>query len=197
VAVKIIAIGPFELPAAFLIFPISYIFGDILTEVYGYRVARRVIWLGFTANLLFVVFVWLAIIMPPASFWQGQEAFSEILGQTPRVLLAAAAGYFCGEFINSYIMAKMKIASRGRHLWARTIGSTVIGQGVDSFIFITIAFIGTPAFAISIMVTHWVAKVLVEVMAQPLLYKTVNYLKRIERLDTFDTDTNFNPFRIE
>ena len=179
VAVKIISLGPFDLPAAFIIFPISYILGDILTEVYGYKTARQIIWLGFAANLIFVFFIWLAMIMPAASFWEGQEAFETILGQTPRILLAAFAGYLCGEFVNSFIMAKMKIASKGRYLWVRTIGSTIVGEGLDSFIFITIAFLGTPAFALAIILTHWIAKVLVEVIAQPALYKTVNYLKRV------------------
>jgi len=197
VATKIVAIGPFNLPAAFIVFPISYILGDILTEVYGYKAARRVIWSAFGANLVFVFFVWLAMVMPAASFWDGQVAFEEILGQTPRILLAAFAGYLCGEFLNSFIMAKMKIATKGRFLWMRTIGSTVLGEGVDSFVFITIAFIGTPAFALSIIITHWVAKVLVEIIATPATYFAVGYLKKKEGVDVYDTDTNFNPFKLK
>jgi len=197
VATKIVAIGPFNLPAAFIVFPISYIFGDILTEVYGYKTARRVIWSAFGANLLFVFFIWLAMIMPAASFWDGQAAFEKILGQTPRVLLAAFAGYLCGEFLNSFVMAKMKIATKGRFLWMRTIGSTVLGEGADSLVFIVIAFIGTPAFALVMIITHWVAKVLIEVIATPVTYWTVGYLKKNEGIDIYDTDTNFNPFKLK
>ncbi len=196
IAVKIISLGPINLPAAIFVFPLSYIFGDILTEVYGYRWARRVIWLGFFCNLLFVFFAWIGQIMPPAPFWGGQEAYRSILGYTPRLLLASFSGYLVGEFVNSIVMARMKILTRGRRLWSRTIGSTIIGQGLDTVIFITIAFIGTPSFAPVMILNHWLAKIGIEVMATPLTYLVVNSLKEEEGIDTYDHETSFNPFSI-
>lgn len=196
IAVKIISLGPFNLPAAIFVFPLSYIFGDILTEVYGYRWARRVIWLGFLCNLLFVFFAWIGQIMPPAPFWGGQEAYRSILGYTPRLLVASFSGYLVGEFVNSMVMARMKILTRGRRLWSRTIGSTIVGQGLDTVIFITIAFIGTPSFAPIMILNHWLAKIGIEAMATPLTYLVVNSLKEKEEIDTYDHETNFNPFSI-
>lgn len=196
IAVKIISLGPFNLPAAIFVFPLSYIFGDILTEVYGYRWARRVIWLGFLCNLLFVFFAWVGQIMPPAPFWGGQEAYRSILGYTPRLLVASFSGYLVGEFVNSMVMARMKILTRGRRLWSRTIGSTIVGQGLDTVIFITIAFIGTPSFAPIMILNHWLAKIGIEAMATPLTYLVVNSLKEKEEIDTYDHETNFNPFSI-
>lgn len=196
IAVKVINIGSFLLPAAVIVFPLSYIFGDILTEVYGYKVMRKVIWLGFLCNLVFVVFAFLGQIMPAASFWEGQGAYETILGYAPRLLTASFIGYFAGEFVNSFIMAKMKVATNGRHLWMRTIGSTIFGQGIDSTLFIIIAFIGTPAFMPVLILYHWSSKVLIEVLATPLTYKIVNYLKKKEGIDTYDVDTNFNPFSV-
>ena len=146
IAVKVISIGPFIMPAAIFVFPISYIFGDILTEVYGYRVARRVIWLGFACNLIFVFFAWIGQILPSASFWGDQAAYENILGYTPRLLAASLCGYLVGEFVNSYVLARMKILTKGRWLWSRTIGSTIIGEGLDTAIFITLAYIGDGGF---------------------------------------------------
>ncbi len=196
IAVKVISLGPFFLPAAIFVFPLSYIFGDILTEVYGYRLARRVIWLGFLCNLVFVFFVWLGQVLPAASFWEGQEAYQSILGYTPRLLAASFLGYLVGEFVNSFIMARMKIMTRGRWLWSRTIGSTIIGQGLDTSIFITIAFIGTPSFVPIMILYHWLAKTLIEALATPLTYVIVSSLKKKESIDTYDHDTRFNPFLI-
>jgi hypothetical protein len=196
IAVKIISVGPFLLPAAVIVFPLSYIFGDILTEVYGYRWARRVIWLGFLCNLIFVAFVWLGQLLPSADFWGGQEAYESILGFVPRLLVASFGGYLVGEFVNSFILAKMKILTRGRWLWSRTIGSTIVGQGLDTAVFITLAFIGTPSFALIMIFHHWLAKVAIEALATPFTYTAVNFLKRKERVDTYDYETNFNPFRI-
>ena len=196
IAVKVISLGPFILPAAIVIFPLSYIFGDILTEVYGYRWARRVIWLGFFCNLLFVLFAWVGQILPPAPFWKGQEAYESILGYTPRLLAASFVGYLVGEFANSFVLAKMKILTRGRWLWSRTIGSTIVGQGLDSLIFITLAFIGTPSFVIIMALYHWLAKTVIEAMATPFTYAMVNFLKKKEAIDTYDYQTNFNPFLI-
>jgi uncharacterized integral membrane protein (TIGR00697 family) len=193
IAVKLISLGPFILPAAVIIFPLSYIFGDILTEVYGYRWTRRVIWLGFLGNLIFVIFAWIALLLPAAPFWEGQEAYESILGYTPRLLIASFGGYLVGEFANSFILAKMKILTRGRWLWSRTIGSTIIGQGLDSSIFITVAFIGIPSFAPVIILYHWLAKTFIESAATPFTYAVVNFLKRKEQIDTYDYETKFNP----
>lgn len=196
IAVKVISLGSVFLPAAIIVFPISYIFGDILTEVYGYRWARRVIWLGFLCNLIFVFFAWVGLKLPPASFWEGQAAYESILGYTPRLLVASFSGYLVGEFANSFILAKMKIRTKGRWLWARTIGSTVVGQGLDTTIFIIIAFIGTTSFAPIMILYHWLAKTAIEVLATPFTYATVNFLKKKEGIDTYDYKTSFNPFTI-
>jgi len=196
IAVKVISLGSVILPAAIFIFPLSYIFGDVLTEVYGYRQARKVIWLGFICNLIFVTFVWLGQILPPAPFWKGQEAYESILGYTPRLLVASFLGYLAGEFTNSFTLAKMKIMTRGRWLWSRTIGSTIVGQGLDTSIFITLAFIGTPSFVPIMILYHWLAKTVIEAIATPLTYAIVNSLKKKEAIDTYDYETNFNPFLI-
>ena len=196
IAVKVISLGPVILPAAIFVFPLSYIFGDILTEVYGYRWARRVIWLGFICNLIFVFFAWVGQILPPATFWEGQEAYESILGYTPRLLVASFAGYLAGEFANSVILAKLKILTRGRWLWIRTIGSTVVGQGLDTLIFITLAFISTPSFVPIMILYHWLAKTIIEAVATPFTYTVVNSLKNKEAIDTYDYETSFNPFSI-
>lgn len=196
IAVKIIALGDIFLPAAVIVFPFSYIFGDVLTEVYGFHWARRIIWLGFICNLIFVVFVALGQLLPGAPFWEGQTAYETILGYTPRILLASFLGYLVGEFVNSFIMAKLKLRTQGRYLWVRTIGSTLAGQGLDTSIFILVAFLGTPAFVPMMILYHWGSKVIIEAAATPLTYKLVNYLKKAEKSDHFDTSTNFSPFRL-
>jgi len=196
IAVKIVNLGPVVLPAAIFVFPLSYIFGDVLTEVYGYHSARRVIWLGFACNLLFVIFAWIGQVLPPAPFWQGQEAYETILGYTPRLLAASFLGYLVGEFVNSFILAKMKVLTRGRWLWSRTIGSTVVGQGLDTSIFISLAFIGTPSFMPIMILYHWLAKTVIEAIATPFTYAVVNYLKKKETTDNYDYETNFNPFSV-
>ena len=196
IAVKVISVGPLVLPAAIIIFPLSYIFGDILTEVYGYRLTRRVIWLGFLCNLIFVVFVWLGQLLPPAPFWEGQSAYETILGYVPRLLVASFCGYLVGEFANSYILARMKILTRGRWLWTRTIGSTVVGQGLDTTVFITLAFVGTPSFTPLLILSHWLVKTGIEALATPFTYAVVNFLKKKDGVDTYDHQTNFNPFAI-
>ncbi len=196
IAVKLINIFGLVLPAAILIFPISYIFGDVLTEVYGYRQARRVIWLGFFCNLIAVVAIWLGQILPQASFWDGQAAYERILGYTPRLLGASFLAYLVGEFANSFILAKMKIATNGRWLWVRTIGSTLVGQGLDSLVFMTLAFIGTiPLTVLSgAIVVQWLFKSAYEAIVTPLTYGVVNFLKKREGIDVFDYGTRFNPF---
>ena len=196
IAVKPISLG--GLPAAIVIFPLSYIVGDILTEVYGYRLARRVIWLGFFCNLIAVIAIWIGQILPPASVWGGQGAYESILGYTPRILFASFLAYLVGEFSNSFILAKMKIKTKGRWLWTRTIGSTMIAQALDAAIFIPIIYIGRfdLSFIAIASLTHWAAKVGYETVATPFTYATVNFLKRKEAIDTYDYETNFNPFLI-
>jgi uncharacterized integral membrane protein (TIGR00697 family) len=197
IAVKLISIGGLILPAAIIIFPLSYIFGDILTEVYGFRAARKVIWLGFLCNLIVVLAIWIGGLLPAAPFWEGkQAAYDTILGYVPRVLLASFVAYLIGEFANSFVMAKMKIKTKGRWLWTRTIGSTIVGQGLDSAIFITIAFAGTPDFVAISIVHLWLVKTGYETVATPFTYALVNYLKKKEGIDTYDYNTRFNPFRI-
>ena len=196
IAVKIITIGPIPLPAAIFVFPISYIFGDVLTEVYGYRWARRVIWLGFLCNLIFVFFAWIGEIMPSAPFWTEQKAYEVILGPVGRILAASFCGYLVGEFANSFVLAKMKILTQGRWLWSRTIGSTIVGQGLDTAVFITLAFIGTPSFLPIMILYHWLAKTIIEAIATPLTYVVVNSLKKKEAIDAYDYETNFNPFLV-
>ena len=197
-SVKLIGVWGLVLPAGIVIFPVSYITGDILTEVYGYTQARKVIWLGFLCNLLTVVVVWLGQVIPPASFWDGQTAYERILGYAPRLLAASFLAYLAGEFFNAYVMARMKIATKGRWLWTRTITSTLIGQGVDSLVFITIAFAGVMPFkALALaIVTQWLVKSAYEAAATPLTYKVVRFLKQVEKLDIYDHHTRFNPLLI-
>lgn len=197
-AVKLIDFFGLILPAAVVIFPVSYIFGDVLTEVYGYRLARLVIWLGFFCNLLTVVAIFIGQLLPPAPFWQNQDAYEVILGYTPRLLAASFVAYLLGEFTNSYVLARLKVRTQGRWLWLRTISSTIVGQGLDSTIFITLAFAGIipPAGLVNAVITQWVFKSAYEALVTPLTYAGVNYLKRVEGLDTFDYNTNFNPITL-
>ena len=196
IAVKLISIFGLVMPAGIIIFPVSYIFGDVLTEVYGYRQARRVIWLGFFCNLVAVIAIWLGQILPAASFWDGQAAYERILGYTPRLLLASFLAYMVGEFANSFVLAKMKIATKGRWLWTRTIGSTLVGQGLDSLVFMTLAFVGTIPLTVlaGAIAVQWFSKSAYEAIVTPLTYKVVNFLKKKEEMDVFDYDTRFNPF---
>ena len=193
--VKLVEVFRFVLPAGTIIFPVSYIFGDVLTEAYGYRQARRVIWLGFFCNFIVVVAIWIGQVLPPASFWDGQKAYERILGYTPRLLVASFLAYLVGEFANSFVLAKMKVVTQGRWLWTRTIGSTLVGEGLDSLVFMTLAFAGTmPAGGLlSAILTQWLVKSAYEAVVTPLTYIVVNFLKRKEGLDVFDYDTRFNP----
>ncbi len=197
-AVKLVSLFGLVLPAAIVIFPVSYILGDVLTEVWGYRQARRVIWLGFGCNLIVVAAIWIGLLLPAASFWDGQAAYERILGMTPRILLASFLAYLVGEFANAFVLAKMKIATRGRWLWTRTIGSTLVGQGLDSLVFITLAFAGTIPLGglLAAVATQWLAKSAYEAAATPLTYAAVNHLKRREGLDVYDVDTRFNPLAL-
>lgn len=194
-AVKLLSLGELILPAGVLVFPISYIVGDVLTEVYGFRTARRVIWLGFICNLITVIVFTLAQALPGAGFWDGQAAFERILGYTPRLLFASFLAYLVGEFANSYVLAKMKVAMQGRHLWARTIASTIVGQGLDSLIFVVVAFAGTTAAdsLISAVLTQWIFKSVYEALATPVTYAVVNAIKRREGIDVYETDLTLNP----
>ena len=194
IAVKVISYGSFILPAAVFVFPLSYIFGDVLTEVYGYRWSRRVIWLGFICNLIFVFFAWIGQLLPAADFWTAQGAYESILGFAPRLFAASLCGYLVSEFANSFVLARMKILTRGRWLWSRTIGSTIIGEGLDTVIFITLAFTGTGSPVGTMIWHHWLFKTGIEVIATPATYAIVNWLKRTEGIDTYDYKTRYNPF---
>lgn len=199
VAVKWFTVAGIDLPSAVVFFPVSYIVADVLTEVYGYSQARRVIWLGFGCNLLAVVLISVSQALPPAAFWaSNQAAFEAILGATPRVLAASFLAYVAGEFANAAVLAKMKVATRGRFLWGRTIGSTFIGQGLDSAVFITAGFAGVlpPGVLPVAILSQWLAKVAFEVLATPITYLVVNWLKRVEGVDTFDERTRLNPFAL-
>ena len=197
-APKLILVGGVVLTAGIVIFPLSYVLGDVLTEVWGYAMARRVIWLGFACNALMVVAIWLGGLIPAAPFWKGQGAYEEILGHTPRILLASFVAYLAGELANAFVLAKLKIATRGRFLWLRTIGSTVVGQALDSVVFVTLAFAGTVPGAVlaGIIAGQWVAKVLYEAAATPLTYAAVGWLKSREGVDVYDEGTDFNPLRL-
>jgi uncharacterized integral membrane protein (TIGR00697 family) len=195
IAVKFILLLGFLVPAGVIIFPLSYLFGDVLTEVYGYAASRRVIWLGFFCNLLAVIAFTIGGLAPAAPFWHDQAAYNTILGYTPRLLLGSFVAYLVGEFTNSFVLARLKIATKGRWLWTRTIGSTLVGEGLDTLIFILIAFVGTlPTSALfQAILTQWIFKVLYEVVATPFTYWIVGFLKRKEGLDTYDYSTNFSP----
>jgi queuosine precursor transporter len=199
IAVKLVGLFGLVFPAAVVIFPISYIFGDVLTEVYGYQRARLVIWLGFLCNLLAVIAIYLGAILPAASFWNGQAAYEQILGFTPRLLAASFLAYLVGEFANSMVLARMKVATNGRWLWMRTIGSTIVGEGLDSLIFISTAFWGVipAAGMVTAILSQWLLKTFYEIIATPLTYFIINFLKRKEGIDVFDRETNLNPLRFE
>jgi len=195
---KIVQLGPFSFDGGTILFPLAYIFGDILTEVYGYKLSRRVIWTGFVAaGLMSLIFIVVGR-LPAAPEWNNQEAYDQIIGLTPRLVLASLAAYWAGEFSNSFTLAKMKIATRGRWLWTRTIGSTLIGEGVDTLLFVVLAFWGIlpTSLLVSVIVSNYVFKVGVEVAATPLTYAIVRFLKRQEGIDMYDYQTNFNPFSL-
>jgi hypothetical protein len=196
---KILELGPFTFDGGTLLFPISYIFGDILTEVYGYRRSRRVIWAGFGSAALMAGVLALVGALPPAEGWENQEAYEAILGTTPRIVLGSLIAYFAGEFSNSYTLAKMKVLTQGRWLWTRTIGSTLVGEGVDTILFVTIAFAGTMPWSLfwSIVVSNYIFKVALEALMTPATYRITNFLKRSENEDVYDVDTDFNPFRLD
>ena len=196
-AQKVIRVGPWETSAAMVLFPITYIFGDIFTEIYGYAASRRAIWLGFFGTALLYAVSALVIALPADPDWHNQQAFITVFGILPRVLISSLIAFWAGEFANSFTMAKLKLITKGRWLWTRTVGSTVVGQLVDTTLVITIMFAGkfSTHKLMLIIVEGYLLKVAYEVMATPLTYLVINWLKRAEHVDTFDTHTNFNPFR--
>lgn len=196
IAPKFFAVGPMRISAAQILFPVTYIFGDIFTEVYGYSASRRAIWYGFFGCFLLVVISYLAVIIPPAPEFKDQPAFEAIFRPVGRIVAASLLAYWCGEFANSFTMAKLKLLTKGRHLWTRTIGSTVIGQAVDTTVVMFAAFYGTRPLSVivSLIISGYVIKVVYETLMTPVTYAVVNWLKRTERVDYFDYDTDFNPF---
>ncbi len=195
------AVYGYQFGTAILFFPLSYLFGDILTEVYGYARSRRVIWAGFGA-LIFAAFMsWVVVKIPPAPDWPHQRSYEIVFGSTPRIVFASFVAFWAGEFTNSFVLAKMKILTKGRYLWTRTIGSTIAGEMVDSMVFYPLAFLGaegwTAVTVFKVMLSNYAAKVLWEALATPLTYRVVNFLKRAEHEDYYDRDTDFNPFKLE
>ena len=191
-------IGEWSFGAGVLFFPVSYIIGDILTEVYGYARARRVIWTGFAALLFMAFMAWVVVQLPPADGWPGQEAYEFVFGNSWRIVLASMVAFWAGEFANSYVLAKMKVWTQGRHLWMRTIGSTVVGQGLDSMIFYPLAFWGLAGWPVELLwqvvLSQWAIKTTWEALLTPVTYAVVGTLKRAEGVEVFDTDTDFSPF---
>jgi uncharacterized integral membrane protein (TIGR00697 family) len=198
-SVKILNLGWFAFDGGTILFPLAYIFGDILTEVYGYRRSRRVIWTGFFSIILMAAVYAIVGYLPAAEGWGMQDAYISILGIVPRIVLASIIAYFAGEFSNSYILAKMKVWMNGKYLWMRTISSTIVGEGVDTALFVLIAFAGTmpTSLLIAIIVSNYIFKVGVEVLFTPITYAIVNFLKRKEHEDYYDKNTNFNPFAVQ
>jgi len=182
--------------AGILFFPLGYVIGDVLTEIYGYARARRVIWAGFGALLFMAFMSWVVVSLPPADGWDGQAAYESVFGQVPRIVLASIVAFWAGEFVNSYVMARMKVWTAGKMLWTRTIGSTVVGQGVDSLIFYPLAFYGEweTSQVVTVMITNWLLKVSWEAALTPVTYVVVGWLKRREGVEVFDTATDFTPF---
>ena len=197
IAVKLVEVSGQVFPAGLVIFPLAYLLGDVLTEVYGFRAARAVIWLGFACNLVALGAIQAAIHLPAAGFWsENQDAYAATLGTTWRIFLASLAAYLVGEFANATVLARMKVATKGRWLWSRTIGSTIVGEGLDSLIFVTVAFAGTGAGLANPIVTTWLIKIGYEAAATPLTYAIVGFLKRREGVDVFDTETRLTPLPV-
>ena len=196
---KILSFGPFDFDGGTILFPLSYIFGDVLTEVYGYKRVRRIIWLGLLMNVLMAAVFVVVGALPPSKDWMNKDAYMAILGWTPRIVFASVIAYFVGEFTNSYVLAKIKIWMNGRKLWVRTITSTIIGEGFDTLIFVMLAFYGelSNELLIAVIVSNYVFKVGIEVLFTPVTYLVVGTLKKSEGVDVYDEGTDFNPFKIE
>ncbi len=197
-ASKVCTLGGFTFGAGVLFFPISYIFGDVLTEVYGYQRSRKVVWAGFAAMAFASFMAWIVLALPPAQGWPHQAAYETVFGGTYRIVAASLIAYVAGEFVNSYVLAKMKILTQGRHLWSRVIGSTIFGEGVDSIIFYPIAFWGiwSNSLVFKVMLSNYCIKVGWETVITPVTYRVVAFLKRAENEDYYDYDTNFTPFSL-
>lgn len=195
---KILTLWKFTFDGGTIVFPLSYIFGDILTEVYGFRKSRRVIWLGFISALLMSVVLYAVMLLPPANDWPNQKAFESLLGPVPRIVIASLIAYFAGEFSNAITLSVMKIRTQGRFLWLRTIFSTVIGEGIDTLIFCLIAFYGTlPGNVLwTVIISNYIFKCTVEIILTPLTYKIVHFLKKAEKTDVYDVGVKYNPFSI-
>lgn len=195
---KILSLGWFSFDGGTILFPLAYIFGDVLTEVYGYARARRVIWIGFAMNLLMVLIFWLVGKLPPAMDWGLQESYNNILGVVPRIVLGSLCAYLVGEFINSFVLAKIKIKTKGKFFWLRALGSTVLGQFFDTSIFLLIAFAGILPWNLILIlwISNYIFKILVEIILLPLTYKVVRFLKKKEGEDYFDKNTDFNPIKM-
>jgi uncharacterized integral membrane protein (TIGR00697 family) len=189
--------GEWAFGAGILFFPLSYVIGDVLTEVYGYARARRCIWAGFCGLLFMALMSVVVVALPPSGTWHGQDAYEQVFGQVPQIVAASIIAFWAGEFVNSYVLARMKIWTKGRHLWTRTIGSTVVGQGVDSLLFYPIAFFGSMGAETIVWLglTQWGLKVAWEVILTPVTYAVVGWLKRREGVDVYDEGTDFTPFR--
>lgn len=196
-AAKLSTLGGVTFGAGILFFPLGYVIGDVLTEVYGYARARRCVWAGFVAMLFMALMSWVVVALPPAAGWPGQSAYEAVFGSTWRIVFASLVAFWAGEFANSFVLARMKVLTQGRHLWMRTIGSTIVGQGVDSLLFYPLAFYGdwSNAQVLTVMVTNWAMKVGWEALLTPVTYAVVNMLKRREGLDVYDQGTDFTPFR--
>ncbi len=199
VASKILMLGPLAIDGGGLLFPLTYIFGDVLTEVYGFKKTRKAIWLGLGANLLMAVVFMIVGALPPAADWPNQDAYMAILGLTPRIVLASVTAYFIGEFVNSVVLAKLKVYTKGKMLWTRTISSTILGQAVDTAVFMVIAFYGVLPWDLFVAVglSGYLLKVSVEVLFTPFTYLIINFLKKKEHEDYYDTKTDFNPFAVK
>jgi hypothetical protein len=200
---KIVLLGPFVYDGGTLLFPLSYIFGDILTEVYGYSLARRTIWIGFLAALLMALTIAFVGMLPGEPEWSarvGQQAYENVLSGTPRIVVASLIAYLAGSFSNAYVLAKMKLITQGRWLWSRTIGSTIVGQGIDTVVFVLAAFVFAEGFSVnligSMIISNYVFKVGIEILLTPITYATTGHLKQVEGVDAFDEQTNFNPLSI-
>lgn len=194
-------IGLWSFGAGVMFFPVSYIIGDVLTEVYGYARARRVIWTGFAALVFMAFMSWVVVALPPAASWDGQAAYVSVFGSTWRIVAASMIAFWAGEFANSFVMARMKIFTEGKHLWSRTIGSTIVGQGVDSLIFYPLAFWGTQGWTsdqiMQVVLSQFALKVAWEALLTPVTYKVVGWLKREEGVDVYDDGTDFSPFHVK
>ncbi|WP_022681350.1 queuosine precursor transporter [Sphingobium bisphenolivorans] len=197
-AAKLSTLGGITFGAGILFFPLGYVLGDVLTEVYGYARARRCVWAGFGAMLFMALMSWVVVQLPPAEGWPDQKAYEAVFGSTWRIVFASVTAFWAGEFANSFVLAKMKLLTQGKHLWMRTIGSTIVGQGVDSLFFYPLAFYGdwTNAQVLTVMVTNWLMKVTWEAVLTPVTYVVVGNLKRAEGLDVYDEGTDFTPFRM-